>query len=451
MKILRKIRYALLLTPMLWSCEGFLDPKPDQSLLVPTTLDDMQALLDNNVVMNSHGNLSSISSGEFWTTNEGYSGTASLTVKAAYIWLEDLFPQGSSQDWNGPYQMVFYSNVVLDALDKLTGEPTARYNQIKGSALFFRAFAYYQLLQEFAPPFQQGGGNESLPGIVLRSSADVNLPSQRASLADSYTQVITDLTEARNILPDFVEFKTRPSKAAANSLLARVYLFTFQYDKAAEASELALTQYTDRLDLNRINVNAARPFLRFNDETIFYSQVLSVPFFSSNLTFVDSVLMKTYPVGDLRIPAYFDTRPVGRFSMTGHHSNSVQLFGGMSVGENQLIAAESHARLGNTSQALIHLNALRRTRVATAQYTPITTTDSGQLLNQVLEERRRELIGRGLRWSDLRRLNQQSGRAETLTRKIGDTEYTLIPNSTAYVFPIPIQEIIRSGIPQNIR
>jgi starch-binding outer membrane protein, SusD/RagB family len=451
MNTLPKICYILFLIPMLWSCDGFLDPKPDQSLLVPTTLDDMQALLDNNVVMNSHGNLSSISSGEFWMSNEGYAGTASLTVRAAYIWSEDLYPDGSSQDWNVPYQMVFYSNVVLEALEKFTGERGARYNHIKGAALFFRAFAYYQLLQEFAPPFQVGGGNESLPGIVLRSDPDVNLPSLRSNLSDSYAQVIADLSEAREVLPDFVEFKTRPSKAAANSLLARVYLFTFEFAKAVEASELALTQYTDRLDFNRINVNLARPFVRFNEETIFYSQVLSVPFFSSNLTFVDSVLMKAYPVGDLRIPAYFDPRPGGRFSMTGHHSNSVQLFGGMSVGENQLIAAESHARLGNVTEALSHLHALRRNRIATARFSPIAVTDQGQLLNLILEERRRELIGRGLRWSDLRRLNQENGRAENLVRRVEDREYTLLPNSTSYVFPIPTQEIIRSGIPQNVR
>lgn len=451
MQFLKKTRYILFLTLILWSCEGFLDPKPDQSLLVPTTLEDMQALLDNNVVMNSHVNLSSISSGEFWTTNEGYAGTASLTVKAAYIWSEDLYPDGNTQDWNVPYQMVFYSNVVLEALDNFTDERSTRYEQIKGSALFFRAFAYYQLLQQFAPPFRQNGGNETLLGIVLRSDPDVNLPSRRASLSESYAQVIADLTEAREVLPDFVEFKTRPSKAAANSLLARVYLLTFEYEKAAEASEQALTQYTDRLDLNRINVNAARPFTRFNEETIFYSQVLSVPFFSSNLTFVDSLLMKSYEVGDLRIPAYFDSRSGGRFSMTGHHSSSVQLFGGMSVGENQLIAAEAHARLGNVERALIHLNSLKRNRIATARFAAVTAKDAEQVLNLVLEERRKELIGRGLRWSDLRRLNQENERAVTLVRKIEESEYNLLPNSPAYVFPIPQQEIIRSGITQNVR
>lgn len=442
---------TLSLSVVFWSCDGFLDPKPDQSLLVPTTLDDMQALLDHNVVMNSYGNLSSISSGEFWTTDDGFTGTASLTVRAAYIWSDDLYPIGSSPDWTGPYQMVFYSNVVLEALDNFTGQRTDRFNQIRGSALFLRAFAYYQVLQKFAPPFQQNGGNESLLGIVLRDSPDVNTPSVRASLSESYAQVIADLEEAKGLLPDFVEYKTRPGKAAANSLLARVYLLTFDYPKAAESAELALEQYSDRLDLNSLNVNTARPFIRFNDETIFYSQVNSVPFFSSNLTFVDTVLIKTYENGDLRLPAYFDSRPEGRFSMTGHHSGSVQLFAGLSVGENQLIAAEAYARMGNTTAGLVHMNSLRKNRYRTALYVPLNVSDSESLLKLILSERRKELIGRGLRWSDLRRLNQESGRAEMISRIIDGQEYILTPNSSQYVFPIPPQEILGSGIIQNER
>lgn len=451
MKSLKIQFITLSLSALFWSCDGFLDPKPDQSLLVPTTLDDMQALLDHNVVMNSYGNLSSISSGEFWTTDAGYLGTASLTVRAAYIWSDDLYPTGSSQDWTVPYQMVFYSNVVLEALDNFTGQRTDRFNQIRGSALFFRAFAYYQLLQKFAPPFQRNGSNQSLLGIVLRSSPDVNAPSGRASLSESYAQVISDLLEAKEFLPDFVEYKTRPGKAAANSLLARVYLLTFEYSKAAESAELALNQYSDRQDLNKLNVNAARPFVRFSEETIFYSQVNSVPFFSSNLTFVDTVLIKSYESGDLRLPAYFDPRPGGRFSMTGHHSGSVQLFGGLSVGENQLIAAEAHARLGNSVSALSHLNSLRKNRYRTAQFVSLNVTDSESLLKLILEERKKELIGRGLRWSDLRRLNQESGREELVIRKIDGQEYKLEPNSSQYVFPIPPQEIQGSGIIQNER
>jgi hypothetical protein len=71
-------------------------------------------------------------------------------------------------------------------------------------------------------------------------------------------------------------------------------------------------------------------------------------------------------------------------------------------------------------------------------------------LDTVLAERRKELAFRGIRWSDLRRLNQEDWNI-TLTRNLNGTPYTLPPNSKLYTLPIPPDVIQESGIAQNPR
>jgi len=72
-------------------------------------------------------------------------------------------------------------------------------------------------------------------------------------------------------------------------------------------------------------------------------------------------------------------------------------------------------------------------------------------LEVILRERRKELIFRGLRWYDLKRLNLSAATSTTLSRTVAGQTYSLLPNSNAYVFPIPLDVIERGGLEQNPR
>ncbi|WP_339880576.1 RagB/SusD family nutrient uptake outer membrane protein [uncultured Algoriphagus sp.] len=447
-------KYSILLltvfSGMFCSCDSYLDPKPDQSLLVPRTLEDVQYLLDNNVVFNFQGFIPLLAADEFSMTEEAFNG-ASVTEQGAYTWSEDLFPTGTSTDWNYPYEAVFYSNVALDALGKYTGEKDQQYYELEGAALFYRSMAYYELLQTFAPAYQLEGGNEQLLGIVLRNDPDINLPSERATLEDSYIRVIQDLETALNLLPDYVEYKTRPNKAAAASLLARVQLSVFNYAEAARSAEAALGLYTERMDFNDIDSGTSRPFPLFNSETIYYTQLQSTSVMFSQLFTVDNGLIESYDSADLRLRYYFQTNADENHRMTGHHTGSSTFFGGLTVGENLLIASESNLRLGNEGKAKSWLGELLSLRYEDDSYREILDLEGEELLARILLERRKELVGRGTRWTDLRRLNQEAEWEKTIKRDLGGEIYQLTPMSPAYVFPIPDQEILRSGIVQNQR
>lgn len=450
MKKLLDNTVILLLSGLLISCEGFLDPKPDQSMVVPTTVEDIRSLLDNTKVFCRQPSLPIIAGDEFYMLEGAFSGF-SLLEQSVYSWADDPYQGQPVGDWSVPYEQVFYANVALDAIEKSGNYDNAELQKLKGEALFHRAYAYFQLLQEFTPAFAQNGGNGEALGLVLKDNPDVNINPGRTDLESSYSQMLDDLSLSIELLPDLQLPKSRPGRAAALGLLARVYLTQFGYSEAAEAAAEALELYPEGgMNFNEMNVNASRPFDRFNEETIFYSQMISYSYFYSRQVAVDTLLIQSYQEGDLRLPAYFDENQPGIFNYTGKHTGNTAMFGGLTVGELQLIAAEGYVRSGDDSLAQKYLNDLIKKRIQPEFYDQVTLIGD-DLLEAILLERKKELIGRGIRWSDLRRLNQEVGYSTEIRRTIAGEELVISPTSPKYVFPIPMEEIQRSGIRQNPR
>jgi hypothetical protein len=58
---------------------------------------------------------------------------------------------GISYQWNNLYTLIEYANIVLDGL-KTIDQNTTGYNNLKGQALFYRAFSFYTLAQLFCKP-----------------------------------------------------------------------------------------------------------------------------------------------------------------------------------------------------------------------------------------------------------------------------------------------------------
>lgn len=444
-KIIRFVT-GLIFLALVTSCEGFLDPKPDQSLVVVDNLADVRSLLDNTVIFNKQPVLTSLSANDFQATEAGFASLTELE-KHTYSWSEDPLPVFSVDDWFLAYQQVFYANVALDALKNL--DPSdPEYSKLKGEALVHRSHAYYHLLQQFAPAYNKNGGNENQLGIILKDSPDINEPAVRSTLEDSYNRIIMDLEEAVNLLPDNQLPKTRPTKAIALGLLGRVYLNTFNFEKATSVAERALEIYSDRLDFNTIDVDSPSPFVRFGPEVVFYSEVLAFGFQFNRQINLDTLILNTYEKGDLRLPAFFDRVEGNRYFFAGKLTGNTLVFGGLSVGELELIAAEGNARIGNDEKARFWINELLSRRISYENFVSVEV--SGQeLLKKILEERKKELVGRGIRWTDLRRLNQEPEFQVSLSRNVNGNLVTLAPNSPQYVFLIPDAEIQRTGIAQN--
>ena len=439
------------LLAILWGCqESFLDVKPDKALVVPTSLEDFQAVLDNFDSMNSPG-LNLIAGDELSATSAQMQSWEYFE-RQAYLWGDDVFAGAGSIDWEVPYKAVFAANLVLEGVGGLS--PSDQVSNLTGYAHFYRASAFYSLSQQFASPYDAENAQSQL-GIPLKLTTQVTKTVPRANLYDTYQQILSDLRRAAVLLKTGSIWKNRPSPAAVPALTARVQLAMRDYENAEKSASAALALSDELVDFNDLDPSAKISFSsspkEANVEVLYFNRMNFYLFHFTPYYQVDSSLYASYSAGDLRKRCFFDTLPDGTIWFKGSYAGSPSFFTGLATDEMYLIRAECHARLGHTEQALSDLNALLVKRYKKGDFVPVTATSANQALGLVISERKKELVGRGLRWADLRRLNMEEPFKTTLRRKVDGKEYFLLPGSPRYTFPIPPNEISGSGIEQNPR
>lgn len=456
MRISNYLYLLLLLSVIPLSCKksDFLNTKPDDSLVLPTTLQACQALLDNDWVMNGFGNsgfpcLPEISCDDYYVSKD-QTGRYSDMDRLAMIWARQIYTNGEVNDWDLPYRTVFTANNVLIALSQIShaGNDLSTWNSIRGSALFFRAYAFFSLAQVFAPAYDSSTAQTDW-GIPLRLSADINEKISRATVQKTYDQIFSDLMSAAQLLPANPDwYPTRPSKAAVYALLSRAYLSTRNYPLALRYADSCLQLKHALMNYDTVSTTLLLPFNRWNPEVIFSAAYFSSGPAAIGKSHVDSTLFRSYQPNDLRKILFFKRGDLyyGTYDQDGF------CYAGLAVDEVYLTKSECEARAGNISAAISDLNTLLQTRWAAGTFTPYTAIDVNDALQQVLLERRKQLIFRGIRWTDLRRLNKDTRTARTLTRVVDGILYTLTPDDARWVFAIPDNVIsFNPGMPQNNR
>jgi starch-binding outer membrane protein, SusD/RagB family len=432
------------------ACKKYLDAKPDKSLSVPTTLNDLQALLDNGSLMNeSAPTYDEVSSDNLYIPDLLFNSLSEV-LRNAYTWenYDYVYPN----DWSLIYNVVSKSNIVLNQIEEIekNSHNIAQWNNIKGSALVFRAQAYLKAAWIFSKAYDPDTAVEDY-GIVLRTSPDFNIPSTRANVEETYKKIIFDLKEAIPLLPDLPNHVMRPSKAAAFGFLARTYLSMRNYDSAYKYSNLCLQLNFNLIDYNALpNINSSQPFETFdkNPEVIMQFSVSQFYYPLDNyFARVDTILYHSYSDNDLRKTAFFESSSPD-YTFKGSYQGSVtKPFTGLATDEMYLVRAECNARLQNKDAALADLNELLSKRWDST-FVPLTAATEGEALILILTERRKELLFRGLRWIDIKRLNKD-GANIIIIRKIGSQEYKLLPNENRYALPLPKDIVDIAGIPQN--
>ncbi|HET7117097.1 MAG TPA: RagB/SusD family nutrient uptake outer membrane protein [Hanamia sp.] len=446
-----KVCILFTLSLQLLSCKKFLDEKSDKSLITPNTLADLQALLDNNYIMNVNtSGFGETCADDYFVLPDDYN-TLDANSQKAYTW--NLKKYNNGGDWASGYDVIFNANYCLDELKQIekTQANIYEWNEIKGSALFYRSYYFLNLIWDYGKAYDQDSSKKDL-GIVLRLSSDNTIPSVRATVADCYDQVIKDLNEAAGLLPDKPVHPMRPSKAATYGALARTYLSMRMYDSAYKYADETLKIQSDLLDFNGSDVDPTSyvPFQPFNKEVIFYS-TQSGNFDSKTflVASIDTNLVASYDSNDLRLSVYFFPYISSYYSFKGNYSAALfPNYSGISTDEMILIRAECEARKDDVSDAMNDLNSLLVKRYRTGTFVPLAINDSKNALKRILLERRKELVMRGLRWIDIKRLNKED-HPLTLVRKIEDQTYTLLPNSDYYALPLPDDIIRLTGMKQN--
>jgi starch-binding outer membrane protein, SusD/RagB family len=453
---------ATLLLTVACHKQAFLDAKPSSNLVVPTTLSDFQALLDNTLVMGLTPVLGDVSADNYFV-NDTLWRTLDTKAAQAYIWAKDIY-EGQVQvpDWDVPYQQVFYANVVLDGLAAMKGDSvnSVQYNTIKGEALFTRSYAFFNIAELFAPPYDSSSASVANTGIPLRETSDINARVGRSTVQATYDTLLSDLQTAVRLLPVAVPFANlnRPSRPAAQALLARIYLSLRNYALAGAYADSALQAWSTLINFNQLDDSTTGiPFPQQNIEILYQSIVVlyTLPEPLVGLYYpdsrIDSGLLRSYDWNDLRRYVFYKTSSVSGYTyQKGGYSGSFYPFTGLATDELYLIRAECAARAGNTGNAMNDINTLLLQRWKTGTFPGYSASSPAEALDTVLLERRKELPFRGVRWSDLRRFNQE-GMNIVLIRSLGGVGDTLKPNDENYTLPIPPDVLSLGGIPDNPR
>lgn len=444
------------------SCQKFLDVKPSTDLVVPQTLDDFLRLMDNFAIMNSSPILGEVSADNYYLANRAaWQSLPLVHQRNAYLFNVD-FEDGNNgfADWNYPYRQVFVANVVLEGLTNVerTFDNADEWDFVKGWALFMRSYAFFNLAQLFTKPYDAQTANSDL-GIPLRLLPGVDENYQRATVIETYDRILTDMANASDLLSEGLNSsnRNRPSKEAAFGALARICLAMREYDLALEYANFCLKMYDDLLDFNDL-VDLPTPFFldRNHTECLWQSILGEVDMIfyrnSSPGTLIDPVLYEAYEENDLRKSFFFQpssTYP-GEANVNWSFGMGTISFGGIAVDEIYLIKSECLIRKNQIEEGLEVLNELLVKRYIHGTFSPINPSDRNEALTIVMEERRKELVFRGLRWQDIRRLNLE-GANITISRNLDGESYQLTPNSNRFVLPIPHEEVRLNGLIQNDR
>lgn len=435
-------------------CDSILDIKSDKKLVVATTVDDFQALLNSGNISGSYCSAGEASSDDYFVPDVELNTLDFDSDYRLYTWQPDYVSRTQSSagdEWYNCYRAIYVCNSVLYDINRL-GLSGKEIDNVRGQALALRAFRYLDAMQIWSPVYNKATASEDL-GVVIRLDPDMNLPSERATVQEVYDQIIKDLLEAVNLLPLTQAGLTLPSKGAAHGLLSRAYLFMADYEKALYHAEQALGFKSNIIDFNDLNPanNFPIPAIREASEEV----VLRTRLFSSELLIqrrsrISPELYSLYEENDLRKSIYFRINNDSTITFKGTHMGHQGLLNGVSTSELYLIAGESNLRIGNLKEAERFLNTLlvRRWRAGTYQAFSFSSYEDG--LRIILEERRKELVFRGLRWPDLKRLNRD-GANVSLTRIAKGEKFVLHANDLRYAIAIPETVIEISGIPQNPR
>jgi starch-binding outer membrane protein, SusD/RagB family len=452
--IRKKLILMLALIVVCWlgiGCKKYLDEKSNKSFAVPDKVSDLQALLDYFPAMNNKdAGSGEVSSNDYYLLDATWAALSTQYSKDMYTWQKDNLFAPAFNDWQTAYQAIYTANSVLDDLTTIDRNQSnsVQWDNVKAEALVFRSKFFLQTAAIWSLAYNSQTAQTDL-GIPLRLNSDFNEVSVRASVLATYDQIITDLKRAAPLLPIVPLTVLRPSKPAAYGLLARTYLDMGDYVHAGLYADSCLQLYNQLINYSTLNPAATYPIAKLNPEVIFESYISTPSPVNPSRARIDSLLYSSYSGNDLRKIIFFRNNGNGSFAFKGSYEGGVLLFSGLATDEMYLTRAEANARQGNTANAMKDLNILLKSRWDST-FKNLTASTSNEALSLILTERRKELLMRGLRWMDLKRLNLEGGNI-TLTRTVNGQTYTLPPNDPRYALPLPDDLIGLSGMPQNPR
>ena len=423
---------------MLMACDNVLDTEPKQSIsenVALSTSDNVKAVLisayDNLGDYDEYGgqlymlpDLMAVGNEANWTGTFEQPGE----IFRKNIQVDNSFVRDG---WLDGYTTINVANNVLSALDVVN---EADRDRVEGEAKFIRAITYFQLVRLFAKDYNDGdpASNLGVP-LTLEATRNINETSQipRNTVQEVYAQVISDLTDAKNLLSVHPASYPYADTYAASAFLARVYLQQGEYELARDEANRVLSDASSPYQLvdnysaafNNSNTNTS--------EDIFAMQVTTQDGTNSLQTFyasqdnggrgdieIQQAHLNLYESGDERLAFFYDD---GGETRTGKWRNQYGNVNVIRLAEMYLNRAEANSRLGES------VGATPTEDINTIRLRADLGTVNSVTLQDILDQRHLELAFEGHFLFDLKRTQGSVGG---------------IPwNSPVLVYPIPQREM----------
>lgn len=358
--------------------------------------------------------------------------------------------------WSSAYNIIYMCNSALDGLQISEGVSPEIKAKLMGEARFVRAFVYLYLVNLYG----------EVP-LIQTSDYRINALAPRNNIDEIYSLIIYDLERAIEVLGGTYNNgeRLRPNKFAAMALLARVYLYLEDWEKAEAFSSQVITSSENYALLNDLDtvflanskeaiwqvspVGSGSALTHTKEGNLFI--LLENPKYNTPVSLSDH-FVASFSVDDSRVNSWIQTFSSEnetfyypfKYKVKYASSGDIEEFSMvLRLAEQYLIRCEARSRQGKLPEAINDLDIIRERANLSLISNVAPGIDQKDLLDSIMIERRRELFTEwGHRWLDLKR----SG-------KVSDILSSTKPSwqETDILYPIPEEEIGKNpNLTQNI-
>lgn len=393
-------------------------------------------------------------------------------------------------NWQGYYSALINVNTAIEGFATISPANANEEKELKeyvGMAHLVRAYYYFLLNARYANAYNESTASSDL-SVPLVLTPDINALPARNTVKEVYEQILSDLDVARTNLA------TKAGAANASTLNidvvtaleARVKLYMKDWAGAKTAAETLINSnkyvlyntaadvkkmwhedapneviFAPFVSINELPNTQGGTYLGWNNGSRHY-----VPYYLPSQWVIDM-----FDDNDFRKDAYFLTSNRVLLSGSYHTLTMVNKYPGnpslraanaatnyahspkiFRIAETILIAAEASYHANNPDAARNHLNKLREARGLPALANTVT---GNSLLNEIKNERFRELAFEGYRFDDLKRWGEGFTRRDPQNVNViqrgndFDTK-TVSANHSKFTWGIPDRDVTANpNIVQN--
>jgi SusD family. len=445
----------IVLAIFLGSC-NFLDIEPIGQVM-PRSVEDYRALLTSayNGSWNYRYKLA-------WPSDEvgdlasDFGTYTSTILNVTWRAENNLAQENGYQDF---YKAIFYTNEIIDKIDNAEQNGSKESKaQIKAEAYAMRAYCYFDLLNIYAKWYDASTASTDL-GVPITTTIDIKQQFPRSTIEEVYNQIFSDLDQAKSLMAvesQPKEYNYRFSKMSITAFEARIRLYRGEWDEALVLAEkvIGAVKGPNFCLENMLVKGYEKPYAAKSKEAILALEKPFIPLvFDLQGTYLSEKIVSLFREGDARTSVYMSKSEVNTpdFScfMDVYRFGKEKERVSIRLSEIYLIAAEAAAKKANANldKARLYLKELESKRIKADFLKDFNKLSKKELLDEIADERARELLGEGHRWFDLKRTTRSS-----ITKKLLKTwyfnwdtfeevkeydEFVLDENDSKYILPFP--------------